>query len=326
MEVFHSLEAAAAQRRPSTVTVGNFDGVHLGHRVLLARVQDCARQQQAVSVAVTFDPHPAAILRPERAPRVLTPLPLKLELLAQSGIEQVLVLPFTEELSHWTPDRFIEEVLVSALRARTVIVGENFRFGHKQSGTPQVLAERGRRWQVRTEVIPSLRSRGRVVSSSQIRALLADGNAPLANRLLGRPYSIRGPIRSGEGIGRTQTVPTFNLDDQQGMLPCEGVYVTTARLGTELAAFSAPHQSVTNIGRKPTFGEHAVGVETHLIETRGSSGDHAPPSMLDIAFLRRLRDERRFESPAELKAQILRDVQRARAYFRRLQRAGISLS
>jgi riboflavin kinase/FMN adenylyltransferase len=334
MQIFRSLEAIAAQSQPSTATVGSFDGIHRAHAALLRRVQECARQQSAVSVAVTFDPHPVAVLAPQRAPRVLTPLPIKLELLARSGIERLLILPFTDELSRWSPEMFVGEVLVKALRVRSVIVGENFRFGHKQAGTPSVLGQLGQRFHFHTEVIPSMRYRGRMVSSSQIRALLEQGQVRVANRLLGYPFTVRGGIERGRGIGSRQTVPTLNLGADGGLLPRDGVYVTAARIGSEVGTgpssvaegaqwappvLSRPLRSVTNVGYSPTFGERERRVETHLIEPwEGFEEPGQAAKLLDVKFLYRLRDERRFESPEALKAQILRDVQRAGTYFRRL--------
>jgi riboflavin kinase/FMN adenylyltransferase len=332
VKIFRSIEAIAAESRPSTVTVGSFDGIHRAHRQLLRRVRVCARRRHTTSVAVTFDPHPITVLAPHRAPPLLTPLPIKLDLLARSGVDRLLILPFTREFSGWPPERFVEEVLVNALRAESVVVGENFRFGHKHAGTPQLLEELGRRRHFRTEIIPGMKFRGRIISSSQVRALLEAGRVSLANRLLGHPHGIRGPIHAGRGIGRKQTVPTFNLGPYSGMLPREGVYVTLARLATaEPSLSSAPSdpvdwqapvwsntlRSVTNVGRSPTFGERELGVETHLIENWEGFEHGESPSLLDIRFCCRLRDERKFDSPEQLKAQILRDVQRANSYFRR---------
>ena len=329
MQVFRSLDEIAPERRPSTVTVGSFDGIHRAHQELLRLVRERAARQGAVSVAVTFDPHPLAVLAPEKAPRLLTPLPMKLELLAQSGIDQLLVLPFTPEFSRWPPERFVEEVLVRALHTESVVVGDNFRFGHRQAGTPQMLEELGRRWNFRTEILPKIIVRNRAVSSSQIRRLLEDGKVAAANRLLGRPYCIRGPIERGLGIGKRQTVPTFNLGEYPGQIPSRGVYISWARLRMQdkdssgPAALSPPLRSVTNVGHRPTFGERELGVETHLLEGAAGLAADPAPSLLEIGFLYRLREERKFDSPEQLRLQILGDIGRAQAYFRRLEAAGI---
>jgi riboflavin kinase / FMN adenylyltransferase len=327
MQIFHSLDEVARQSRPSTVTVGSFDGIHCAHSELLRRVRERARQQGSASVAVTFDPHPVAVLAPDKAPRMLTPLPIKLELLERSGIDRLLVLPFTLEFSRWSPAQFVERVLVKTLRAETVFVGENFHFGHRQAGNPQVLKKLGEQLGFRTEILEKMVLRKKIVSSSQIRLLVEQGKITLANRLLGHPFSIRGSIQAGLGIGSTRTVPTLNLDAAASLVPQRGVYISRARLSSEKSSttpadfFSAPFPSVTNVGTRPTFGERELGVETHLLESW--SGDN--PGLLDVSFLYRLRDERMFDSAESLKEQIKRDVQRAQKYFRQLQRAGISI-
>ena len=328
MQVFRSLDEIAGQSGRSVATVGSFDGIHLAHQELLRRVRELAQKERAVSVAITFDPHPVSVLAPEKAPRLLTPTPIKLELIERSGVDRLLVLPFTQEFSRWPPEKFVEEVLVKALRVASVLVGENFRFGHKQAGTPQVLEELGRRWNFRTEILPRIQFRKMNVSSSQVRCLLEAGKVSLAGRLLGRPFSIRGPNEAGLGIGRSQTVPTLNLAPYPGLIPARGVYVTWARVASEGVGQANPHRlsqplrSVTNVGHRPTFGERELGVETHLLDPWQGS----PPSLLEINFLHRLRDERKFDSAAQLKTQILRDIRRAEQYFRRLERFRISLA
>ncbi|MBI3933383.1 MAG: bifunctional riboflavin kinase/FMN adenylyltransferase [Acidobacteria bacterium] len=345
------------------VTIGVFDGVHCAHQELLRRVRERAAEEQAASVAITFDPHPLQVLAPQKAPKLLTPTPVKLELLAKSGLDRLLILPFTEEFSHWPPEKFVEEVLVKTLRAVVVVVGENFRFGYRASGTPAMLLELGTQRGFHTEVLPSLRVRGVAVSSSRIRKSLEEGKLSLANRLLGRPFSIRNPIEAGQGIGRSQTVPTLNVAAYSEMLPATGVYITWARGGTEppepaedaatsagmplqaasesgalesavagaddglsdealavrIESLSRRLRSVTNVGVRPTFGERDLGVETHLLD----DWQGAPPTTLEVSFLYRLRDERKFASPEELKEQILKDIRRAENYFRRLERFGV---
>jgi riboflavin kinase / FMN adenylyltransferase len=338
MEILRSLEQIANRSRRSTVTIGSFDGIHVAHQELLRRIRERGEQEGAASVAVTFDPHPLAVLAPEKAPRLLTPMPIKLELLEQSQIDRLLILPFTLEFSHWSPERFVEEVLVKALGAESVLVGDNFRFGFRQAGTPQTLEELGRRWNFRTEILPKMTLRGWTVSSSQIRNLLEAGKIALANRLLRHSFSIRGPIARGLGIGRTQTVPTLNLGAYPGLLPAEGVYITLARVGRYnetgsgepgfggKVSLSQLLRSVTNVGCRPTFGGRELGIETHLLETWLETWEDASPVILDLRFLHRLRPERKFDSPEQLKAQILRDAQRARRYFDRLQAAGIAMT
>lgn len=331
MELFHSLEQAAASAIRSVVTIGAFDGIHLAHQELLRRVRERAMQEKAASVAITFDPHPLRVLAPQKAPKLLTPPPVRLEWIEKSGVDRLLILPFNRDFSLWPPEKFVEEVLVKALRAVAVVVGDNFRFGYRAAGTPAMLEELGKRWQFETQVLPSMYVRGMPVSSSQIRSLLEEGKISLANRLLGRPFSVRNAIEPGLGIGRSQTVPTVNLAPYPEMLPATGVYVTWAKLGfsgeekkdaigmdADTAEARNPTRllrSVTNVGYRPTFGERALGVETHLLEP----WDGPTPATLEVSFLYRLRDERKFDSPEQLKAQILRDICRAEAYFRRCQ-------
>lgn len=322
------MDDISRQSRRSTVTVGSFDGIHRAHQQLLGLVRERAREHDAASVAVTFDPHPVAVLAPEKAPKLLTPLPIKLELLERSGIDRLLILPFTLEFSRWSPERFVEDVIVKALRAETVFVGDNFHFGHRQTGTPQLLEALGRRWGFRTEILKKMYLRQQIVSSSQIRVLLGHGNVTLANRLLGHAFGVRGPIEPGLAIGRKETVPTFNLAAASSLLPKPGVYITLARLGSaesarsRAAALSAPIPSVTNVGHRPTFGKRALGVETHLLEPCPGEA----PAWLEVRFLHRLRDERTFESAERLRDQIMLDIRRAGTYFRRLGGNRISLS
>jgi riboflavin kinase/FMN adenylyltransferase len=325
MQVFRSIEEIAAcqaqDARRSVATIGSFDGIHRAHQALLQQVCEIADASKAVSVAVSFEPHPLAVVAPNRMPRLLTPLPVKLELLAATRVERLLLIPFTTDISRWTPEQFVEEVLVKALRATTVIVGDNFRFGYRQSGTPELLAALGEQFRFDTRVFPKMSFGGRTVSSSEIRSLLDAGNVSPANRLLGRTFAVRDRIESGLGIGSKQTVPTFNLGDYTGMIPAHGVYITRARLFDLLgrAITKGPGaQSVTNIGTRPTFGERSVGIETHLIEELPESA--AAAVEMEISFLYRLRDEKRFESPTALLTQILSDVDRAKRYFRRISR------
>lgn len=321
MEISYSLEQTAVTGNRSVVTIGAFDGIHLAHQELLRRVRERAARENAASVAITFDPHPLRVLAPQKAPKLLTPPPVRLEWIEKSGVDRLLILPFNRDFSLWPPEKFVEEVLVKTLRAVAVVVGDNFRFGYRAAGTPAMLEELGKQWQFETQVLPSMYVRGMPVSSSQIRTLLEEGRISAANRLLGHPFSVRNAIEPGLGIGRSQTVPTLNLAPYSEMLPATGVYVTRAKLGLreeDKEKNSRPLRSVTNVGYRPTFGERALGVETHLLEPHLLEKWHGPaPSTLEVSFLYRLRDERKFESPEQLKAQILKDICRAEAYFRR---------
>lgn len=311
MRVIRNLHDLAPSPRACVVSIGNFDGVHLAHRQLLRRVVECARPAGALAAAVTFEPHPARILAPERAPALLTTPALKARLVEKLGIDLLVILPFTDELARLTPQDFVRSILVKNLRPVSVHVGPNFRFGHRQAGNTQVLEELARQEGFRVEVLPMIELRGERVSSSRIRQLLAEGRVSMAGRLLGRPYSTAGPIVQGMGVGSWQTVPTLNLAPIEELVPSEGVYITRTRLG------SALHPSVTNIGHKPTFGKHRLTVESHLLHFKGDLHE----TDMEVEYLHRLRDERKFPDPAALKAQIYRDVGRTVRFFRLLELA-----
>ena len=302
----------------SVVTIGNFDGVHLGHHRLFRRVVERARAGGFVSAALTFDPHPSQILAPERAPKLLTTLPEKARLIEATGIDLLWVRAFTREFSLMSPERFVEELLVRDLHARAVVVGPNFRFGNRHAGDDRLLIELGREHDFEVEVVEPLIVRAQMASSTRIRELAELGCVYLAGRLLGRPFSVSGAIVRGLGIGKQQTVPTLNLAhvDQRSsaqpprQIPKGGVYVTRTR------ASGIEHESVTNVGRKPTFGEHELTVESFLLDYRGG---RIEADEMEIQFLHRLRDERKFPDAAALKSQIVNDAGRALSYFRRLR-------
>jgi riboflavin kinase / FMN adenylyltransferase len=310
MRIIRQLRELGGPRVPSVVTIGNFDGVHLAHQRLLHRVVEIARPLGAVATAITFEPHPIKILAPEHAPKVLTPLPRKIELLAATGIDLLVVLPFTRELAHQSPLEFVRRVLVDPLHAASVHVGPNFRFGYRQSGDTEVLEALGSQEGFRLEILPMLRVRGDRVSSTRIRELVTEGQVQKAQRLLGRPFSSRGPIVAGLGVGRKHTVPTLNLAPIEEQLPKIGVYVTRTHLG------GISHDSVTNVGYKPTFGDHRLTVETFLLEYSGQIDEVE----MEIEFLYRLRDEMKFQNPAILKVQIQEDARRSLKFFRLLKK------
>ena len=294
----------------SVITIGNFDGVHLAHQKLLRKVVETARAMAAMPVAVTFEPHPIKLLSPEHAPKLLTPLERKAHWIAGLGIELLLVLPFTRELARLSPVEFVRQILVGGLGAASVHVGPNFRFGYRQSGDVEVLRELARLERFRLDVLPTLVVRGERVSSTRIRELLSRGRVNLAARLLGRPFSVYGPVVAGLGVGRKHTVPTLNLAPVEEQLPKVGVYVTRTHLG------SAVYDSVTNVGHKPTFGDHRLTVETYLLDYSGEVAE----TEMEIEFLFRLRDEMKFQNPAILKVQIQEDARRSLKFFRLLRR------
>jgi riboflavin kinase/FMN adenylyltransferase len=311
MRIYRSLDETPANFGPCALTIGNFDGVHYGHRRILRRVRELADARRWKASVLTFDPHPTRIVAPDRTPLLMTTPDRRAELMRREGIEQVLILPFTAELAQLAPEDFVRRILVDRLAARAVLVGDNFRFGHRHAGTVELLAGLGRQLGFETEVVPAVTCRGRIVSSSAVRELLLAGNVSLAARLLLRPYALEGDVVSGRGVGSKQTVPTLNLATTAELIPARGVYITRTRDLDETHEWT----SVTNIGYRPTFGaSEQLSVETFLLDPLDET-----PRRIAVEFLRRIREERKFETPEALRSQILRDVRVAQTYFRRLR-------
>jgi riboflavin kinase/FMN adenylyltransferase len=308
MQVAHSLTELSNITGPTVVTIGNFDGVHCGHRMVIASVLERAKSLSARSVAVTFDPHPAHVLRTDSRLPLITPLPEKLELLAATGLDIALVLPFTDELRHWTARHFAETVLRDALHAVEVHEGETFRFGHNAEADIASLSQLGDELGFTVHTYQPRIARGAAISSSRIRKLIAAGDLAEARALLGRSFSIRSTPASGRGYGTRYAVPTINLAPYADLLPANGVYITTLEVaGQQL------FRGVTNIGNRPTFGADSFAVETHLFDFKPIDLTESTP--LEMTFLKRLRAERRFDSPELLRTQIGLDVQRALRFF-----------
>ncbi len=312
MQVYRSLAEVPAGFGPSALTIGNFDGVHYGHRRILKRLVALAGERGWKPSVLTFDPHPACIVAPARAPRLLTSPERRAELMGEEGIQQVLILPFTREVAALTAEQFVRQILVGRLGVKAVLVGENFRFGNRQAGDVAVLTEFGRILGFETEMVPAVACRGRVVSSSGIREAIHAGRVALAGRLLQHAYGLEGEVVKGHGVGARQTVPTLNLATQAEVIPARGVYLTrTADLESGRA-----WNSITNVGYRPTFGDsHELSIETFLLDPFESPA----PRRIRVDFLCRVRDERQFENPEALKAQILKDVRVAQNYFRRVK-------
>lgn len=309
IRIFRSLGEVKSNFGPAALTIGNFDGVHAGHRRILRRTCEVAAANGWKPSVLTFDPHPTKIVAPSRSPRLMTTPEQRCRLMEQEGIRQVLVLPFTDAVAHMSPESFVREILADALGAKAVLVGENFRFGYKHAGDVRLLRELAEKLGLMTEVVPAVTLRRLFVSSSEIRKLIEAGDVSRACRLLERPFALEGDVIHGHGIGAAKTVPTLNLSTQAEVLPAAGVYVTRTH---DLAGRS--WRSVTNVGYRPTFGGRDLSIETFLLD--GLEGE--TPQRITVEFLRRLRDESKFDSSELLKAQILRDVRRAQAYFRRI--------
>lgn len=306
--VFRSLEEARSRFGPCALSIGNFDGVHIGHQALLSHVLAFARQNNVTPAVLTFYPHPTVIVAPERTPPAICTLEQRIRLLESAGVERILVLPFTPELAQVAPEAFVSELLCNVLQTKAVVVGENFRFGHKQAGTPETLRSLGERCGFISQFVQPVTWRCETVSSSAVRRYVENGNVARAGRLLGHCFSIEGPVVPGHGVGSKQTVPTLNLLPPEGQLIPRGVFITE----TFESSTGRRWPSITNVGVRPTFGGDELTVETFLL----SALDGETPEHIEIQFHRFVRPERQFPDPAALKAQILKDVGRAKSYWR----------
>jgi riboflavin kinase/FMN adenylyltransferase len=309
-KVFFSVETASGQFGPCALSIGNFDGVHMGHQALLAFAQRYASNLRVSPAVLTFHPHPAVFVAPHRVPEMICGLEERLRRLSAAGAERILVLPFNHEVARLTADEFVSKIVVGGLQAKAVFVGENFRFGYQRAGDPQTLERLGEHYGFTAHFIKPVKFRGRVVSSSLIRQSLAEGKVSLAGRMLGRCFSLEGAVVSGEGVGAKQTVPTVNLRPIPGQLTPRGVYVTE----TFETSTGRHWPSITNVGSRPTFGGRELTIETFFL----TPFEGKTPEYIQIHFRFFLRAERKFSGADELKAQILRDVVKAKSYWRRV--------
>jgi riboflavin kinase / FMN adenylyltransferase len=305
--VYRLLDEIPAGFGPTIAAVGNFDGVHLGHRAILGAAAAEAQKTGGRAVAITFNPHPEQFLRPARAPKLITPLPERLRLLAETGIDAVLVLPFDAALAHLSPSDFAQQILIAALGARSLHEGQNFRFGRGATAGVQELTAMGEELGFAVHVHTGVRVRGLEVSSSAIRALIAAGDMRRARWMLGRHFAVLSTAAPGRGIGARLLVPTVNLAFYDGLLPGFGVYVTRLKVNGRV------FQAVTNVGNRPTFGEESFAVESHILDFEPVELGESTP--VEWEFLLRLRGEQKWPSPEALKEQIFKDVTRAKRYF-----------
>jgi len=307
MIVFRKLEEIPQDFGATVLSIGNFDGVHRGHTSVLAEVVRRAGELKAKSMAVTFDPHPTRILRPEIAPKLITPLPEKIKLMERSGLDALLVLPFSRDLSLTAPRDFAQQVIAGRLKAKEIHEGENFHFGHRAEGNVAKLGEFGQEFGFEVKIYPVLTSHGEAVSSSNIRRLITEGAVNRARQLLGRVFSILSKPGRGRGYGHKYTVPTINLARYDELVPANGVYITCIRVGEER------FQSVSNVGVRPTFGQDSFAIETHLLNFHEIELTADTP--VELSFLKRLRPEIKFPDVQALRDQIARDVHRSRRFF-----------
>jgi riboflavin kinase/FMN adenylyltransferase len=291
------------------LALGNFDGLHRGHRKILERLRRVASERAATPVVLTFDPHPPRVVRPDKAPPLLMTEAQKLEALEQSGVQGTAIVRFTHELSQWDPETFVRTVLVEWLHVSEVWVGANFLFGHDRAGNFSLLRSLGARYGFKAEKIDPIRYKDFVVSSTRVRRLVSEARVDEASALLGHPYFIDGCVIRGDQRGRTLGFPTANLCTENELIPPHGVYATTAIVD------GIVHPSITNIGTRPTVDQSGqTAIETHIFDfDRDLYG-----MTIRLAFVQRLRDERAFESLDALRSQITADCSRARVLFDRL--------
>jgi riboflavin kinase/FMN adenylyltransferase len=305
MKIFPGVDHAEI-KRPTVLTLGVFDGLHLGHQAIVRTVVERASLIGATPTLITFDPHPRQVLKPETAPPLLQTFNQKMEGLKLLGVEQVVVLKFDQELAAMFAEDFVKRYIVDALQAREVYLGKGFAFGHDRRGNIEMLKWVGHQFGFYAAEVPEVQLRGRRISSTMIRMLLKAGRVNLARRMLGRPYGIEGVVTQGRGIGRKFLFPTANLELQNRVLPADGVYVTLALVD------DLWRRSVTNVGKRPTLGAEAESkVETHLIDF----DDDLYGRTIRVRLLHRLRGEKKFSGIDELRAQISRDRERAIRYF-----------
>lgn len=305
MKIFHGTDNASILR-PTVLTLGVFDGLHLGHQEIITTVVERAKALDAVPTAITFDPHPRAVLHPESAPPLLQTLDQRLAAMEFLGIEQTIVIPFSKEFASIEAESFLRDVIYDRLQAKEVYLGKGFAFGKGRAGNIDLLRKMSAELGFFADEVGEVQLRGHRISSSKIRELLADGKVNLARRMLGRPYGVEGQIIRGDRRGHTIGFPTANLQPRNRVIPRTGVYVTATLIGETW------RRSVTNVGVRPTFGSDLEpSVETYVFDFNGDLyGD-----VLRVRFLHRIRDEKKFSGIDELKAQIGRDSKRALSYF-----------
>ena len=308
------VERLGESRSGAVLTIGNFDGVHVGHQKILRDVVERTAaggsdargaQKELLPAVLTFYPHPARVLRPQQAPSLLETLPQRLADFAAMGISTTLVLKFDADLARESAEDFVKKYLVDVMRARSVLVGASFRFGHKQLGDVELLRELGRRWDFEVVIVTPVVDGGDVVTSTAIREAVRGGRVEDARRMLGRPFALVGEIRPGTGQGRKLVVPTLNLTTEQETLPKSGVYVT------ETVLAGGTYRSVTNVGVRPTFDGKRLAIESHLFDF----AEALTAGLMKVRFLQRLRDEQKFSGPEALREQVLKDIARAKEVF-----------
>jgi riboflavin kinase/FMN adenylyltransferase len=291
--------------RHAVVSVGNFDGLHIGHQKILHAVVERARREQAIGAAITFDPHPLKVLRPEHAPKLIMTLEQRLAGFARAGLDAALVMHFHEGLARLSAEEFVERVLRETVRARAILVGENFRFGHQQAGNVALLKQLGKRDSFDVQIVEAALIDGMPVSSTAIRRAITEGRVEMADAMLGHSFVLTGAIVPGSGRGSKIVFPTLNLAPEQELLPGIGVYATECILEGKL------YRSATNVGMRPTFDGTSLSVESHLFDFSVSQTSEK----MEVRFWKRLREERKFSGADALRGQIELDITAAKDFF-----------
>ena len=304
MKIHSGFQEWQSEKRTS-VTLGNFDGVHIGHQKIISRMVELAGSHQIPSIAVTFDPVPKKILQPDSAPPLIQTLEQRLNKLDSLGIDDAIVVEFNKPFARKTPDEFVHQFLIDLLKVKFFVVGEGFSFGHQKQGDLSLLKQMGGSFDFEVEAIPEVRDHGIRISSSQIRDFILQGKMEDAFRFLGDPFAMIGTVIRGEQLGGKLGIPTANLDVENEIVPAKGVYVCKAKVGADI------YSAVTNIGVRPTFQGTKLTIEAHLLEYSGNLYD----SRMELQFYRKLRDEKKFSGIEALKSQIHEDIRMARTYW-----------
>ena len=308
MRIFESLDFSERFVNP-VLTIGNYDGLHLGHRRIIERIQEKAFDLNGTSMLMTFHPHPLTILRPDKFIGLITPLHVKKRLIEEAGIDVLIIIPFTDDFRHITPEAFVDNLLVKKLGIKGLIVGYDFKFGKEGKGNVEYLAFHSTEYGFFFEIQGAITFDGEKVGSNRIRKMIQEGDVGKAALHLDRPYMIEGTVVKGEGRGRTIGFPTINLKTEFPLIPKRGVYITDVDVGGKR------YPAVTNIGYNPTFDGQSLTIETYILDFSGDLYDRN----IALYFLERVRDEVRFSSVDELKERIWKDVEAAREYFNKPQ-------
>lgn len=308
MRIFESLDFSERFVNP-VLTIGNYDGLHLGHRRIIEKIQEKARDLNGTSMLMTFHPHPLTILRPDKCIGLITPLHVKKRLIEEAGIDALIIIPFTDDFRHITPEAFVDNLLVKKLGIKGLIVGYDFKFGKEGKGNVEYLASHSTEYGFFFESQGAITFDGEKVGSNRIRKMIQEGDVGKAALHLDRPYMIEGTVVKGEGRGRTIGFPTINLKTEFPLIPKRGVYITDVDVGGKR------YPAVTNIGYNPTFDGQSLTIETYILDFSGDLYDRN----IVLYFLERVRDEVRFSSVDELKERIWKDVEAAREYFNKPQ-------